>query len=93
MHNSEKKMPAHLPKTIVDNTLSTKASHVTNDSAHIYGFIWKTNKVNSVVIACDKRIPKGSKRIATFISVEWVLPGRVVVKELNGRVIDYVPSI
>ena len=86
MHNSEKKIPAQLPKMILGNTISTKASHVTNDAARIYGSFWKTKKLNGVVITCDRRIPKGSTRNATFITVEWVLPGRVVVKELNVRV-------
>ena len=86
-------MPAQLPKTIVGNTVSTKASHITNDAARIYGLLWKTNNVNGVVIACDRRIPEGGTHNATFITVEWVLPGRVVVKELNGRVIEYVPGI
>ena len=45
------------------------------------------------MIACDRRIPEGGTRNATFITVEWVLPGRVVVKELNGRVIECVPGI
>ena len=85
-------MPAQPPKTILGNTVSAKASHVTNDAARIYGSLWKTKKVNGVVIACDKRIPNGSTRNATFITVEWDLPGRVVVRELNGRVIDYVPG-
>ena len=80
MHNSEKRMLAQIPKTIVGNTVSTKVSHITNDAAHIYGFLWKTKKVNGVVIACDRGIPDGGTRNATFITVEWVLPGRVVVK-------------
>ena len=80
MHKSEKKMPAQLPKTIVGNTVSTKASRVTNDAARIYGSLCKTKKVNGVVIACDRQIPEGGTRNATFITVEWVLPGRVVVK-------------
>ena len=86
-------MPAQLPKTIVGNTVSTKASHVTNDAARIYGSLWKTKKVNGVVITCDRRIPEGSTRNATFITVVLVLSGRVVVKELNGRVIEYMPGI
>ena len=73
-------MPAQLPKTIMGKTVSTKASHTTNDAARIYGSLWKTKKVNGVVIACDIRIPKVGTRNATFITVEWVLPGRVVVK-------------
>ena len=80
MHNSEKKIPAQLSKTIVGNTALTKASHITNDAARIYGSLWKTKMVNGVVIACDRRITKGGTRNATFITVEWVLPGRVVVK-------------
>ena len=93
MHNSKNKIPAQLPKTIVGNTVSTNSSHVTNDAAHIHGSLCKTKKVNGVVIACDRRIPEGSTRNATFITVEWVFPGRVVVKELNGRVFEYVPGI
>ena len=75
------------------NTVSTKASHIINDAARIYGSLWKTKKVNDVVIACDKSIPEVGTHNATFITVEWDLPGRVVVKELNGRVIEYVPGI
>ena len=73
MHNSENRMPAQLPKMIVGNTVSTKASHITNDAARIYGSLWKMKKLNGVVIACDIRIPKGGTRNATFITVEWFL--------------------
>ena len=45
------------------------------------------------MITCDRRIPKGSTRNATFITMGCVLPGRVVVKEFNGSVIEYVPGI
>ena len=45
------------------------------------------------MIACDRWIPEGSTRNATFITVEGVLPGRVILKELNVRVIKYVPGI
>ena len=45
------------------------------------------------MIACDRRIPEGGTRNTTFITVEWLLPGRVVVKYLNGRVIEYVHGI
>ena len=93
MHNSEKIMPAQLPKTIAGNTVSKKASHITNDATRIYGPLWKTKKVNGVVIACDIRIPEVGTRNATFITVEWVLPGRVVLKEFNGRVVECVPGI
>ena len=93
MHNSEKKILAQLPKTILGDTVSTKKYHITNDAARIYGSLWKMKKVNGVVIACERQIPEGGTRNATFINVEWVLPGRVVVKELNGRVIQYVPAI
>ena len=72
-----------LPKTIVGNNVSTKAYSITNDATLIYGSLWKTNKVNGVVIACDRRIPYGGTHNATFITVEWFLPGRVVVKEFN----------
>ena len=50
-------------------------------------------KVNGVVSACDIRIPEGSTRNATFITIEWVLPRGVVVKDLNGIVSEYVPGI
>ena len=93
MHNSEKRMPAQLPKMIVGNTVSTKVPHITNDVASIYGSLWKTKKVNGVVIACDRSIPEGGTHNATFITVKRVLPGRVVVKKLNGRVIECVPGI
>ena len=79
-------MPAQLPKTIVGNTVSKKASHINNDAARIYISFWKMKKINGVVIACDRRIPKGGTRNVTFITVEWVLSGRAVTKELNGRV-------
>ena len=59
-------MPAQLPKTIVGNTVSTKASHITNDAARIYGLLWKTNKGNGVVITCDRRIPEGGTRNFTL---------------------------
>ena len=67
-------MPDQLPKKIVGNTVSKKASHVTNDAARIYTLLWKTKKVNGVVITCDRRIPEASTSNATFITVEWVLP-------------------
>ena len=63
-------MPVQLPKTIVGNTLSMEASHITNDADPIYGSLWKTKNVNGVVIACDRRIPEGGTRNATFITVE-----------------------
>ena len=73
-------MPAQLPKTIVKNNVSTKASHITNDAACIYISLRKIKKVNGVVIACYRRIPEGGTRNSTFITVEWVLPVLVVVK-------------
>ena len=93
MHNSKKRMPAQLPKTIVGDTVSTKDSHIIKDAAHIYGSLWETKKVNGKVIACDRSIPEGGTRNATFITVDLFLPGRVVVRELNGRVIECVPGI
>ena len=86
-------MTTQIPINIVGNTVSTKASRANNDATRIYGSLWKTKKLNGVVIACDRRIPEGSTINATFISVEWVLPGCVVLKQLNRRVIQYVPGI
>ena len=83
-------MPVAVPKTIIGNTICAKASHITNDAARIYGSLWKSKKVNGVVIASEKIIPDGSARIATFVTAEWSLPGRVLVKELNGRLVQYV---
>ena len=81
------------PKSVVGNNVTTKASHVTHDVCRIFGSLWKTKKVPGVVIASEKRTPDGSTRNATFITVEWTLPGRVVLKELNGRLVEYVPPI
>ena len=44
------------------------------------------------MIASEKRIPDGGSRNATFITAEWSLPGRILVKELNGRLVEYVPE-
>ena len=85
-------MPAAAPKTIIGNIVSAKASHITNDAARIYGSLWKSKKINGVVIASEKRIPDGGSRNATFITAEWSLPGRILVKELNGRLVEYVPD-
>ena len=30
-------------------------------------------------------------RNGTFITCEWTLPGRVITKELNRRLVEYVP--
>ena len=79
------------PKSVVGNNVTTKASHVTHDACRIFGSLWKTKKVPGVVIASEKRTPDGSTRNATFITIEWTLPGRVVLKELNGRLVEYVP--
>ena len=72
--------------------MSANAFHVTNDAARIYGSLWKTKKINGVIIACDKRVPVGSTRSATFVTVEWSLPGRVELKELSSRLVTYVPN-
>jgi len=79
------------PKTVVGNKVKTKASYVTHDACRIFGSLWKSKKISGKVIASDKRIPHGSTRNATFITTEWTLPGRVVVKELNGRLVEYMP--
>ena len=79
------------PKTVVGNNVTTKASNVTHDACRIFGSLWKTKKIPGKVIASDKRIPDGSTRNATYITAEWTLPGRVVVKELNGRLVEYMP--
>ena len=68
-------MPAVPPKTVVGNTVSAKTSHSTNDADHIYGPLWKLKLIKGVVIAFDKRVPEGSTRNATFITVEWSIPG------------------
>ena len=59
-------MPVAPPKTIVGNTVTAKASHITNDAALIYGSLWKSKKIKGVVIACTRRIPDGSTRNATL---------------------------
>ena len=42
------------------------------------------------MIASEKPVPDGGTRNATFITVEWSLPGCVVIRELNGRVVQYI---
>ena len=79
------------PKSVVGNNVTTKASHVTHNACRIFGSLWKTKKVPGIVISLEKRIPDGSSRNVTFITVEWTLPGRVVLKELNGRLVEFVP--
>ena len=73
--------------------MNAKASHITNDAARIYGSRWKTKLIKVVVISCEKRVPEGSTRNATFATVKWSLPGQVVVKELNGQLLMYVPNV
>ena len=85
-------MPIVPPKTIIGNNVSAKASQITNDAARIYGSLWKVKRINGVVIASEKRIPDGGTRNATFITAEWSLPGRILIKELNGRLVEYVPD-
>ena len=85
-------MPVVPPKTIVGNGVSAKASQITNDAARIYGSLWKVKRINGIVIASEKRILDGGTRNATFITAEWSLPGRILIKELNGRLIEYVPD-
>ena len=78
-------MPTAQPKTIIGNRICAKASHITHIVALIYGSLWKMKKVNGGIIASKKRVPEGSTRNATFVTAEWSLPGRIVVKELNSR--------
>ena len=85
-------MPATQPKTIIGNRICAKASHITNDAARIYGSLWKAKKINGIVTACEKRVPEGSTRNATFVTAEWSLPGRIIVKELNSRLVQYIPD-
>ena len=85
-------MPVAIPKTVVGNTVSANASLVTNDAVCIHRSLWKNKKINGVIIACDKRVPVGSTRNATFVTVEWSLPGRVLLKELSSRLVTYVPN-
>ena len=85
-------MPATQPKIIIENRIYAKASHITNIAALIYGSLWKAKKVNGVIITCEKKVPEGSTRNATFVTAEWSLPGRIVVKELNSRLVQYIPD-
>jgi len=79
------------PKILVENNVTTKASYITHDACRIFGSLWKTKKIPGKVIASEKRIPAGSTRNATFITVELTLPGRIVLKELNRRLVEYTP--
>ena len=77
-------MPVVPPKIIVGKNVLAKSSHVTNDAACIYELLWKSKKLNGVVIASEKRVPDGGTHNVTFITVEWSLLGRIIMKELNG---------
>ena len=85
-------MPTVQPKIIIGNRICAKASHITHIAALIYGSLQKTKKVDGVIIASEKRVPEGSSRNATFVTAEWSLPGRIVVKELNSRLVQYIPD-
>ena len=84
--------PRPHPKTVPGNTVSTKVSFITHDAARIYGVQWRSKKIRGRVISSTKRVPAGSSRNQTFVTAEWYLPTRVVVKELSGRVVDFVHS-
>ena len=75
------------PRLVIHNRVNTKASLVTKDAARIYGSQWKTKLIEGKVTKVDKRIPEGKSRSATYIEVDWELPGRVIRKELNSRVV------
>ena len=85
------KMVAVPSKTIVRNKVMTKASNLSNDAARIFLSVWKSKKIPGKVLRLDKGKPNGSTRNATFITCKWILPGRVITKELNGRSVEYVP--
>ena len=70
------------PRLVIHNRVNTKASLVTKDAARIYGSQWKTKLIEGKVTKVDKRIPEGKSRSATYIEVDWELPGRVIRKEL-----------
>ena len=86
-------MPTRAPKKISRSMVITKVSHVTHDSSPIFGSFWKTKLVTRKVLSSDKRVPSGAARSVTFITAEWNLPGQVVIKELNGSVLAYVPPL
>ena len=46
--------------------------------------------ISGEVIASDKRIPVDSTQNVTYTTVEWTLYRRVGVKELIGRLVEYV---
>ena len=73
-------MPDTTPKTTIGIGVAAKASHITNDAARIYESLWKSEKIKGVVIAAKNCVPDGGTRNATIITVEWSLPGRIVVK-------------
>ena len=42
------------------------------------------------MIVSVKRVPDGSNRNVIFVTAEWILPGCIVVIELNARLVKYV---
>lgn len=67
------------PKTIVGITVTAKASHITYNEIRIYGSFWKLKKIKGVVITYARRVPGSSTQKVTFITMEWSLPGRIVI--------------
>ena len=84
--------PRPPPKTVPGNRVSTRASLITHDAPRIYGVQWRSKIIEGKVISSCKRIPEGQTRNQTFVTADWYLPSRVVTKELNGRVIEFVPD-
>ena len=83
-------MPVVPPKIVVGNTVS-KIAHTIHDAAWIFGSVRKTKIFSGIFIASEKWITEGVNRNTTFITAEWEIPGRVITKELYGRVVQYVP--
>ena len=47
---------------------TTKVSHVTHDTARIFGSVCKTKLVTWKVLSSDKKVPTGSARSFTFVT-------------------------
>ena len=71
--------------------VTTNASYLTHDALRIFGSVWKSKKVLGKVIRLDKRKPIRSTRNVTFITCDWTFPRCVITKELNRRLIKYIP--
>ena len=85
-------MPRQAPKSVVGTKITILARHITHDAARIYGSVWKTKKIEGTVVASQKRVPPGGSRNTTFITGDWALPGRNVIKEVNGRLVELLET-